>query len=176
MVHLRPTQPTTISPHQESQTMNQHQAAARNDAGVGEVFVKQLVVQLRALDAYGTYDNWDDARVLGTVVLTKEQRRSLPVVGDPDEVVVARVGAFYNAVSVLIEQASGKMARPLVHLSHEGFGTALIRVGHLVVVDRVLRDVHRFGFDSPKQLAAEGGKLVETALDWIHRYPQVAAE
>ncbi|WP_027854800.1 NifX-associated nitrogen fixation protein [Marinobacterium litorale] len=138
-------------------------------------FVKQIVVQLRAMDSYGTYDTWSDEKVLDPMILTKERRREIPVVGDPDEVVVARVKAYYNAIAVRIEQECGLMAVPMMNLSHEGFGRALVMVGKLVVVDKALRDVHRFGFDSLEKLDAEGEKMVARATATIEKF-RAAAE
>ena len=88
---------------------------------------------------------------------------------------VAQVRAFYNAVAVQIEEITGKLTVPLIHLSHEGFGRALVSVGRLIVVDRTLRDVHRFGFPSLEKLEQDGRKVVERALDVIERYPEVTA-
>ena len=51
---------------------------------------------------------------------------------------------------MLIEKECKLLAVPLVHLTHEGFGRAIITVGKLVAVEETLRDVHRFGFPSPR--------------------------
>jgi probable nitrogen fixation protein len=75
--------------------------------------------------------------------------------GDPDEIVMSRVRAFYNAIAALIEKECGLMAVPMINLTHEGFGRALITVGKLVVMDRTLRDVHRFGFPSLSKMKDE---------------------
>ncbi|KEA62596.1 NifX-associated protein [Marinobacterium lacunae] len=138
-------------------------------------FIRQMVVQLRAMDSYGTYDNWSDEKVLDPMILTKERRREIPVIGDPDEVVVARIKAYYNAIAVRVEQESGLMAVPMINLSHEGFGRALVMVGKLVVIDKSLRDVHRFGFDTVEKLDTEAEKLVARALTTIEKY-RAAAE
>jgi probable nitrogen fixation protein len=108
------------------------------------------------------------------MILTKERRREIPIVGDPDEIVTARVRAFYNAIAVLIEKECGLMAVPLINLTHEGFGRALISVGKLIVMDRNLRDVHRFGFPSLSKMKDEADKLLSVALEIIGKYPQVA--
>ena len=109
-------------------------------------FAREMVRQMRAIDTYGTYDDWSLAKILEPFVITKAMRREIPIVGDPDEIVMSRVSAFYNAISAMIEARCGLMAVPIVHLSHEGFGRAIITVGKLVVMDKTLRDVHRFGF------------------------------
>lgn len=144
-------------------------------AALDTPFIKQMIVQLRAMDSYGTYDTWSDDKVLDPMILTRERRREIPVVGDPDEVVVSRIKAYYNAIAVRVEQSCGLMAVPMINLTHEGFGRALVMVGKLVVIDKALRDVHRFGFDSVEKLDAEGEKLVNLALGTIDRF-RAAAE
>ena len=137
-------------------------------------FVKQMIVQLRAMDSYGTYDTWKDVDVLDPLILTKERRREIPVVGDPDETTMSRVKAFYNALAQSIERESGLMAAPVINISHEGFGRALILVGKLVALDKILRDVHRFGFDSLDQLIEEAEKLISKATTLISEQRAVA--
>ena len=66
------------------------------------------------------------------------------------------------------------MASPLVHLSHEGFGRVLITVGKLVVLDRTLRDAHRFGFESFSKMKTEADKQLAVAVGLAGRYPEVA--
>ncbi len=58
-------------------------------------FIQEMVRQMRALDSYGTYEGWPATRILDPFVLTKERKREIPAIGDPDEVTVARVRAFY---------------------------------------------------------------------------------
>jgi probable nitrogen fixation protein len=137
-------------------------------------FAKEMVRQMRAIDTYGTYDNWPVSKILEPFVLTKEKKREIPVVGDPDEITMARVKAFYNAISALIEKECGLMAVPMMNLTHEGFGRAIITVGKLVVMDKTLRDVHRFGFPSLSKMKDEADKLLSVALEIIGLHPKVA--
>ncbi|MGB5279611.1 MAG: NifX-associated nitrogen fixation protein, partial [Gammaproteobacteria bacterium] len=111
-------------------------------------FVTEMVRQMRAIDSYGTYDDWTINKILDPFVMTKERKREIPVIGDPDEITMSRVKAFYNAIAAMIEKECGLMAVPMLNLSHEGFGRVIITVGKLVVMDKTLRDVHRFGFAS----------------------------
>ena len=129
---------------------------------------------MRAVDTYGTYDDWPQAKILAPFVLTKAMRREIPIVGDPDEITMSRVKAFYNAIAAMTESRCGLMAVPIIHLSHEGFGRALITVGKLVVVDRTLRDVHRFGFPTLSKMKDEADKLLSVALEIVGQYPKVA--
>ncbi|TVS10887.1 MAG: NifX-associated nitrogen fixation protein [Gammaproteobacteria bacterium] len=145
-----------------------------DDPVLGTDFAREMLRQMRALDTYGTCDNWPVERILEPFVLTKEKKREIPVIGDPDEIVVARVKAFYNAISALIEKECGLMAVPMINLTHEGFGRALITVGKLVVMDRTLRDVHRFGFPSLSRMKDEADMLLSVALEIVGQHPKVA--
>ena len=145
-----------------------------NDAALQHPFVKQMVVQLRAMDSYGTYDTWSDARVLDPLVLTKERRREIPVVGDPDEVTISRVKAYYNAIAQLVEKETGILAVPVINLTHEGFGRSLILVGKLVALDKTLRDVHRFGFESLEKMIEDGEKMMSKAVALVNEHRAVA--
>lgn len=137
-------------------------------------FAKEMVRQMRAIDTYGTYDDWSLAKILEPFVVTKAMRREIPIVGDPDEIVMSRVSAFYNGISVMIEARTGLMAVPIVHLSHEGFGRAIITVGKLVVMDKTLRDVHRFGFTELEKMKTEAEKLIDKAIALTETYSEVA--
>lgn len=137
-------------------------------------FAKEMVRQVRAIDTYGSYDNWKINKILEMFVLTKEMKREIPIIGDPDEIIIARVKAFYNAIASLIEKESGLMAVPLMHLSYEGFGRVIITVGKLLVMDRSLRDVHRFGFPTFLKMKDEADKLLSIAFEVINKHSEVA--
>lgn len=137
-------------------------------------FVKEMLRQMRALDSYGQWDGKPVPEILDAFVLTKERRKAIPVIGDPDDQIISRVKAFHNAIAVLIEKECGLMAVPFVQLTHEGFGRALIIVGKLVVMDRTLRDVHRFGFDSLSKMKSEADKYLSVAIEIIGKHGEVA--
>lgn len=153
---------------------NSAELIVQDDPLLDSDFAKEMVRQMRAIDTYGSYDNWSEAKILTPFVLTREMRREIPIVGDPDEITISRVTAYYNAIAASIESRCSLMAVPLVHLSHEGFGRALIIVGRLVVLDKTLRDIHRFGFPELAKMTAEAQKLVDKAAEMIETYPEVA--
>jgi probable nitrogen fixation protein len=62
----------------------------------------------------------------------------------------------------------------MMKMHHEGFGKMILTAGRLVVVNKHLRDVHRFGFETMEKLAAEGEKQVATAVEMIKKFPDVA--
>jgi probable nitrogen fixation protein len=147
---------------------------AEDDPVLETDFAVEMVRQMRAVDAYGTYDSWPAAKILDPFILTKEQKREIPVVGDPDEIVLSRVKAFYNAIAALIEKECRLMAVPSINLTHEGFGRGLITVGKLVVMDKTLRDVHRFSFPSLSKMKDEADKILSVALEIVGEYPKAA--
>jgi probable nitrogen fixation protein len=147
---------------------------AVDDPVLSTDFATEMLRQMRALDSYGAYDNYTPAKILEPFVVTKAMKREIPIIGDPDEIIIARLKVFYNAIASMIEKECGLMAVPLMNLSHEGFGRALITVGKLVVVDRTLRDVHRFGFESLSKMKDESDKLLSVALNLVGKYPDVA--
>lgn len=137
-------------------------------------FLQELVRQVRAHDAHGAWDGKADPEILRPFVVTREQRREIPLMGDPDPDVLWRLELFHNAVGLLIEKRTGVPCAPLMKMHPEGFGRMVLLGGRLVVLNRFLRDVHRFGFDSLEKLADAGEKLVATGVEMIERLPDTA--
>jgi probable nitrogen fixation protein len=142
--------------------------------GLEAPFVATLVRVLRAEDSYGVWESLPDSAVLKDYIVTKEQRREIPIIGDPDPDVMMRVEKFYIAIGLDIERVTGRIASPMMKMSHEGFGRVVLTAGRLVVLSKSLRDVHRFGFETFEKLAEAGEKLVAEAVKWIETYPAVA--
>lgn len=148
--------------------------APSEEALLADPFVRELVKQLRAQDTHGTWDGKSDAKLLEPYILDAEARKALPLMGDPDPETLWRLDLFHNAVCLAIERATRCMVTPMTKMSHEGFGRTVLITGRLVVVNRNLRDVHRFGFPSLAKLAAQGSKLVAEGVAMIERFPEVA--
>lgn len=149
-------------------------AVAEDEAALATPFVKCLVRLVRAHDSHGSWEGKSDAELLADFIITKEQRRAIPIIGDPDPDVLWRLEIFYAAVGLAIEERSGLMASPMMEVSHEGFGRVLLTAGRLVVLSKTLRDVHRFGFETFRKLAAAGTKLAGDATAAIEAHPEVA--
>lgn len=137
-------------------------------------FLGELIKQWRAQDLHGSWDSKSDLDLLEPYILTPEKRRELPIMSDPDPETLWRMELFYNAIGLTIERVTGIMVSPLYKLHHEGFGRLVLTAGRLIVINKHLRDVHRFGFPSLEKLEAEGEKLVATGVEWIEKYPEVA--
>ncbi len=138
------------------------------------LFVRELVKQWRAQDSFGTWEKKSDELLLDPYVVDKEKRKTLPIMGDPDPETLWRLELFYNAVGMAIERQAGVMVSPMMKMHHEGFGRMVLIAGRLIVVNKQLRDVHRFGFLSLEKLAEEGEKLVAAGVEMINKYPEVA--
>jgi probable nitrogen fixation protein len=145
-----------------------------DEAAMQTPFIQALVRLIRAGDSYGVWENKPDTALVAPYILTKEERRALPMMADPDPDVLDRVELFYNAISLAIEGQTGLIASPMMKVHHEGFGRVVLIAGKLVVLSRHMRDLHRFGFDSIAKLAAEGEKYVAQGVETIETYPEVA--
>jgi len=155
---------TTVS----KDTENKAQFVAQN------LFLQELVMQVRAQDHYGVYRSWADELVLANFVLNKEQKGKISVDGDVDPGTQLRILCFYRAIAARIEKETGKLCQVVVDLSHEGFGWALVWSGKLVVVQKTLRDAQRFGYPSLEKLADQGERFVNSGLQAVQRFPDVA--
>lgn len=147
----------------------------QNAAFVAEnLFLQELLLQIRANDHYGVYRTWADELVLAPFVVSKKKKREIPVDGEVDPVTQLRILCFYRAIAARVEKETGKLCQVVIDLSHEGFGWALVWTGKLMVASRTLRDAQRFGFDSLEKVATEGEKLVNSGVDAITRFSEVA--
>src|SRR6266702_1359130 len=149
-------------------------AAIATTPAIESVFIKELIKQWRAQDTHGSWDKKSDLDLIDPYILTKEKRREIPIMGDPDPETLWRLELFYNAVGLAIERATGVMVQPMMKFHHEGFGRMVLIAGRLIVVNKNLRDVNRFGFESLEKLAEEGSKLVAAGTEMIEKYPEVA--
>ncbi len=158
----------------DSATLEAVAAPANDETYLATPFVQQLIKQLRAQDINGTWDNKSDLQLLKPYIHTAEERRALPILGDPDPETLWHLEIFYNAIAVAIERETGQMVSPMMKMSHEGFGRMVLIAGRLVVVNKQLRDVHRFGFSSLAKLSDAGTKFLDEAVVMIRTYPEVA--
>ncbi|WP_017759204.1 NifX-associated nitrogen fixation protein [Pseudacidovorax intermedius] len=158
----------------EEATLAAAPAADDDAAHLASPFVQQLIKQLRAQDTHGTWEGKSDLQLLKPYILTPEERRAIPIMGDPDPETLWHLELFYDAIAVAIERETKQMVSPMMKMSHEGFGRMVLIAGRLVVVNKQLRDVHRFGFPSLAKLSEAGGKFLDEAVQMIRTYPDVA--
>jgi probable nitrogen fixation protein len=147
---------------------------AVEEAALATPYLKTLMRLLRAHDSFGAWERKSDVELLADYVLTREERRRIPIVGDPDPDTLMRMEQFYAAVGLCVESETGLVATPMMTMHPEGFGRVVLIAGRLVVLSRHVRDVHRYGYDSLATLAAEGTKFVAAAVALINSHPEVA--
>ncbi len=150
------------------------EGAVQTQAPAKRGFLNELVKQWRAQDLHGSWDKKSDLDLIEPYILTRDKLRGIPIMGDPDPETLWRMELFYNAVGLAIERATGVMVSPLMKLHHEGFGRLVLTAGRLIVFNKHLRDVHRFGFESLEKLESQGEEIVANGVEWIERYPEVA--
>ncbi|UEN99445.1 NifX-associated nitrogen fixation protein [Acidiferrobacter thiooxydans] len=154
--------------------MADNEVVLEDDAVLQSPFIHELVKQWRAQDTHGAWEGRTDRDLLDPYVVDKARRKEIPIIGDPDPETLWRLELFYNAVGLCVERRTGVMAQPMIKMHHEGFGRLVLLAGRIVVVNKHLRDVHRYGYPTLAALAAEGDKIVADAVAMIERYPDLA--
>ncbi|WP_208246271.1 NifX-associated nitrogen fixation protein (plasmid) [Rhizobium sp. T1470] len=158
---------TTLSDPAVTPTVN-------DDKIFGAPFIRCLVRLIRAEDSYGLWSGKCDAELLANFTVTYEQRRAIPIIGDPDPLVLWRLNTFYAAVSLAVEERSDLFVSRTMEINQEGFGRVLLTTRRLVLLSTTLRNVHRFGFNTLRKCAKTGTKLVSDAVAVVEAYPDVA--
>ncbi|MGE5506233.1 MAG: NifX-associated nitrogen fixation protein [Actinomycetota bacterium] len=138
-------------------------------------FVQGLLMLMRSHDRSGVWDAISDAEVVEPFIVTKAQKREIPLIGEPDPDILWRVELYYQAVAWQIEKRTGHATQPVMRIHHEGWGRVVLIAGKLVALDAHVRELHRFGFDSIAQLEEKGLKLVEAGVATTQKFPDVAA-
>ncbi|GAA5171890.1 NifX-associated nitrogen fixation protein [Viridibacterium curvum] len=147
---------------------------AEDAAALETPFIKELIKVWRAQDTHGTWEGKSDTKMLAPYILTAEARRALPIMGDPDPETLWHIELFFNAVGLTIERACKVMVTPMMKMSHEGFGRQVLIAGRLIVVNKQLRDAHRFGFPTLAKLAEAGTKYVDEGVGMVEKFKDVA--
>ncbi len=138
-------------------------------------FCTALLALIRAQDRSGAMESDTDEELLAPFIVTKVQKRDIPMFGDPDPDILMRVEQIYMAVCWLIEQQTGIAAAPIMNIHHEGWGRIVILTGRLVAVNAHVRELHRFGYENLVQMETKALKLVEEGINAIRQFPDVAA-
>lgn len=135
--------------------------------------VQALALQIRIHDPFGTYARWSDDLLLKPFVVTREQRRTISTEGAVEPITRGRIQAFFRSIAYRIEAGTGLMAQVVLDLNDEGFGYALVFAGKLILVNRSLRDAHRFGFASLDDLVAESDRFTAAGVATAERFAEV---
>ncbi|MER8664542.1 DUF269 domain-containing protein [Mesorhizobium sp. M1148] len=146
-------------------------AINEDEAALATPFVKCLVRLIRAQESYCLWEGESDATLLVDFVVTRKKRQAIPGMGYPDPDVLWRLDLFYTAVGLAIAERFRPVTSPIVgDENHKDFGPVLSRSGS----SSFCLDVHRFGFETFRQLGETGTKLVDDATSAPEAYRDVA--
>lgn len=129
----------------------------------------------RSQDRSGAWESIPDEALIEPYIVTKVQKREIPLIGDPDPDILWRVEQLYQAISMEVERRTGVPCGHILNIHHEGWGRIVILAGKLVAVSAYVRELHRFGYENLVQLEQKCMKLVEEGVATIQKYPEVAA-
>jgi probable nitrogen fixation protein len=134
-------------------------------------FIKELTMQVRALDAHGYWDKLSDSELLTMkFVKTKEQLKDIPMLGEISEMQMKDLRLIFQALALYFERKTGVMSTVLFEMNHEGFGRAVVIADKIVIVDKYFKDAHRFGYKSLEAMGEDGEKLANKAVEIYNKY------
>ncbi len=136
--------------------------------------IQALLQLMRSHDRSGAWDDEPDDLLLAPYIVTKAQKRELPLIGDPDPDLLWRVELYFGAIAWEIEKRAGRAVAPMLQINHEGWGRVALIAGRLVAVNAHVRELHRFGFETIDQLVEKAEKLVAEGVSTIDQFPAVA--
>lgn len=137
-------------------------------------FLARLVSLLRAEDRSGAWESIPDAELVAPFIVTREQKRAMPMFDNPDPDILWRVELFYQAIACEAENRCGHQISPLVTIHHEGWGRVVLIAGRLVALDLRVRELARFGFETAEALEAKAESLIAETITAIARHPDIA--
>lgn len=133
---------------------------------MAKTFREVLTAKLRAYDAHGTWKNIADEKLLSRYfVVTKEDKKKIDAFGPMSPETVAKIRIFYEAVAQTVEENCGRIIVTALDINIEGFGRALLIDEDYILLQRVHRNAHKFGFETLEEMAEEGEKLTAKSLE-----------
>ncbi len=128
-------------------------------------FREVIIAKLRSFDAHGTWKNIADEKLLARYfVVTKEDKKKIDAFGPMSPETVAKIRLFYEAVAQTVEENCGRIVVTALDINSEGFGRALLIDEDFILLQKVHRNAHKFGFENLEEMADEGEKLTAKAL------------
>ncbi|MER8931001.1 DUF269 domain-containing protein [Mesorhizobium sp. M0859] len=146
-------------------------AVNEDEAALATPFIKCLVRLIRAQESYCLWEGKSDATLLADFTLTRKRRHAMPGMGYPDPDVLWRLDMFYTAVGLATAERFRPVTSPIVEMKTvRPSGPCFSRSGS----SSFCPDVHRFGFQTFRQLAEAGTKLVDDATSATEAYRDLA--
>ncbi|MER9489855.1 DUF269 domain-containing protein [Mesorhizobium sp. M0563] len=146
-------------------------AVNEDEAALATPFVKCLVRLIRAQESYCLWEGKSDATLLADFIVTRKQRHAIRGMGYSDPDVLWRLDMFYTAVGLAIAERFRPVTSPIVEMKTvRRSGPCFSRSGS----SPFCPDVHRFGFETFRQLAEAGTKLVDDTTSATEAYRDLA--
>lgn len=128
-------------------------------------YLTTLKEKLRAHDAYGVWNKVEDEVLLTRFfILTKEQRKKIDVMKSISPETIGKIRMVYEAVAQMVEKELGEIVITVVDINTEGFGRVLLVSEDKVLIHRIHRNVHKYGFKNFDDLITYGEGLVKIIL------------
>ena len=135
------------------------------------LFLKELIMQIRALDTYGVWEKFsDDDLISRKYIKSKEQLKEIPIIADISKETIGDIRMILQALALAFEKATGVMASVCFEMSHEGFGRGLVVAEKIVLVDKYFKYAHRFSYPAIEKLTLEGDKLLAKAVENYEKF------
>lgn len=129
-------------------------------------FKEVLISKLRSYDAHGVWKNVDDDKLLTRYfVLTKEDKKKIDVFAAISPETVGKIRLYYEAVAQTAEESTGRIVVTVLDINTEGFGRALLVDEDYILLQKVHRNAHKFGFGTLEEMAEDGEKLSQKAIE-----------
>jgi len=131
-------------------------------------FMEILVSKLRSYDSFGVWKRVSDEELVRrNFVLTKEDKKKIDVFSPMPQEVIGKMRLFYETVAQAVETLSGEIIITVVDINSEGFGRILLLEEDFVILHKIHRNSHKFGFSDLDKLELEGESLSSRALKKI---------
>jgi probable nitrogen fixation protein len=121
---------------------------------------------VRAQDKYDVWARKSDEELLTKkYIKTKEDLKKIPLIADISDVQISDIRLIFQALSLAFEEKTGEMGTVVMEMNHEGFGRAIVLAERIVIVNKFFKEAHRFGYRSIEDLANDGSKMLQNAIE-----------
>ncbi|MDH4199950.1 MAG: DUF269 domain-containing protein [Spirochaetia bacterium] len=124
----------------------------------GENFYQNLVKQIRATDAYGSYVKYSDDELAGLKYLKNAGHDTASLKNDQTAL---NIKMYLQAVCVTLEKLTSQITGLMSESGCDGSVQALIYSGDLIILNKTFGGINGFQYSSVEKLKDSGGKLVE---------------
>jgi len=131
-----------------------------------ELFYRNLVKQVRATDAYGSYAKYNDDDLVRMkyvkAVESAPGQAPQPARSElKNEQVALNIKMYLQAVCVTLEKITGQITSLMTEAGCDGSVQALVYTGDLIIMNKTFGGIGGFQYGSLDKLKESGRKLLE---------------